>query len=165
MMPSTQLARGKPDWQSAQTAKAKIPSSIARRRTPGTGIGADPERLGSPGTANVPHRTAATMGTRGARAIRCQPVPERQPQSPKETRADTSSRNRTVRLIGWEPTASPVHLNLPILLGREAPQASRGQGWDRVKPACCFIHSSRLLAKRSPRRASPAIVQLPRDLI
>jgi hypothetical protein len=38
---------------------AKILNSSANRSSPGTGIGAEPDRLGSIGTANMPHTIAA----------------------------------------------------------------------------------------------------------
>ena len=62
MIPKAMLILLNPISYSDQLAKAKMPNSIAKRSTPGTGIGALPERLGSPGTANSPHIAARTIG-------------------------------------------------------------------------------------------------------
>ncbi|KPL22658.1 MAG: hypothetical protein AMS23_07625, partial [Bacteroides sp. SM1_62] len=76
-----------------------------RRIIPGTGIGTDPDLLGSSRTANNPQINAAITGIPKVRSNRNQVSLCRQPQIPMVSSADISSRNRTARFIGFDPIA------------------------------------------------------------
>ena len=84
-------------------ASAKMANSIARRTIPGTTTGAVPERLGSLGTANVPHIAATITGIPKAKINRIQPSLCFQPQIPVAVNAVNSRRNRTAKLTGCDP--------------------------------------------------------------
>jgi hypothetical protein len=66
-MPNAQANIGWLNANSDPTAEAKKASSSISRTTPGTGIGAFPDLLGSFGTANVPQIAAAIIGIANAR--------------------------------------------------------------------------------------------------
>lgn len=78
-------------------------NSIIKRINPGVTMGAEPERLGSLGTANVPHIIARIIGIPIARTYRNHPSLCFQPLIPTDTSANISRRNRTVKLIGCDP--------------------------------------------------------------
>jgi len=61
-MPYIQPNVVKPVAKSDKVAKPKNVSSSISRTIPGTGTLASPDRLGSSGTAKVPHNTAARKG-------------------------------------------------------------------------------------------------------
>lgn len=82
---------------------AKNTSSMDSRIQPGTAIGAAPERLGSLGTANIPHTAAARRGIATTRTKRNQPLLIDQPHIPMAAKAVISSKNRRARFIGCDP--------------------------------------------------------------
>ncbi len=103
MIPKAKLILLNPISYSDHVAQAKNPNSTARRITPGVTIGAVPERLGSLGTANVPHIAAKIIGIPIARTYRSHPSLCFQPHMPTDASADISSRNRIAKLIGCDP--------------------------------------------------------------
>ncbi len=72
---------------------------------PLVGTGADPERLGSPGTAKTPQIMARRSGNKTANTSPNQSSNCFQAQIPTEISTATSSRKRIKRLIGLEGTA------------------------------------------------------------
>ena len=102
-MPKAKLILFKPILCRDQVAKAKKTNSIANRIIPGVTIGAVPERLGSLGTANVPHIVARKIGRPIARTNRSHSSLCLHPHIPIDTSADISSRNRIIKLIGCDP--------------------------------------------------------------
>ena len=103
MVPKIQEIFVYPESWSVHVARAKIANSITRRTKPGTVIGALPDRLGSFGTANIPHTAASPIGIPRDRTKRIQLSLWFHPQMPVEIRAVSSRRNRMVRLIGCDP--------------------------------------------------------------
>lgn len=103
MIPRAILVLLNPISYSAQMAKQKNANSMIRRTIPEVTIGAPPERLGSSGTANVPHIAAAIIGIPKTRTNRIHPSVCFQPQIPIVVNADSSRRNRMARLIGCDP--------------------------------------------------------------
>ncbi len=90
-----------PTWRSARVALVKIICSSNKRRKPGTGTGAFPELLASPGTLNVPQTIAAIRGVLIANTKRKTPSHWLHPQYPRMISANSSRMNRTIRLIGF----------------------------------------------------------------
>jgi hypothetical protein len=103
MIPKAKLDLFNPISYSDHVAKAKMQNSIIKRITPGVTMGAEPERLGSLGTANVPHIITRIIGIPIARTYRSHESLYFQPQIPTDTSANISRRNRTVKLIGCDP--------------------------------------------------------------
>ena len=87
----------------AQAEIIKIPNSMSNRIIPGVTIGALPERLGSSGTAKMPHIKASKMGNVKANKNAVIPWLCFQPQSPIINNAMSSSRNLKSKLIGCDP--------------------------------------------------------------
>ncbi len=107
----------------AQTPAAKKNSSIVKRMMPGVTTGADPDLLGSSGTAKVPQIVIRTMGNPKASINLGQLSLCFHPQMPIADKVDNSRRNLIARLIGCvaiivvffversENTAHPDHVN------------------------------------------------------
>lgn len=66
-------------------------------------IGADPDLLGSSGTAKVAQIAAKTIGIPMANIARVIPSPCRQPQYPTEPKARSSKTNLKPRFNGCDP--------------------------------------------------------------
>lgn len=102
-MPKARLILEYPISYKAHVANTKIPNSSINLKKPGITTGAFPERLGSFGTAKVPHDAARIIGIHNASTKLSHPSLCFHPQIPVDVRADNSSKNRTARLIGFEP--------------------------------------------------------------
>ena len=87
----------------------KMDNSRISLMNPGTGIGAFPERLGSPGTAKIPHIAAVRSGNPGANTYRIQPSLWFHPQIPIHINAAISSIKRIARLNGCDPKIFSVY--------------------------------------------------------
>ena len=73
MMPNMRLVCDQPKSFSAQIAKPKNPNSSSNLISPLVGTGAEPDLLGSPGTANIPQTKASVIGSTTASTIPSQP--------------------------------------------------------------------------------------------
>lgn len=76
---------------------------MVNRIKPAVITGADPDRLGSFGTANVPQITAMILGMPIARTNRNQLSLWFQPHIPKEIKAMISNKNLKIRFAGCDP--------------------------------------------------------------
>ncbi len=83
-----------------QTAKEKNSSSRRRRKDPGVGMGALPDRLGSSGTVKLPQTTASTKGMTKASTGPIHPPKVLQDQTATIPRTINSSRKRNSRFTG-----------------------------------------------------------------
>jgi len=93
-----------------QQAKVKHDNSIPRRVNPDTTMGAEPDLLGSSGTAKVPHITANTTGIPTDSKYLGQLSDCFQPHEPRLNKAESSRRIRRAKFSGCEPKSYPSAL-------------------------------------------------------
>ena len=92
-----------PKSKRTQQAKPNMLNSKMSLINPGTGTGALPLRLGSLGTANIPHSAATINGKIKAMTYFKDLSPKLHPQMPIETRAKISKISRNNRFNGCCP--------------------------------------------------------------
>lgn len=98
--------------RSKSAREARVKNSISRhsRINPDTTMGAVPERLGSSGTAKVPHITANSKGIPTESKYLVQLSECLQPHELKAASAESSSRNRRAKFRGCDPISYFVTL-------------------------------------------------------
>src|SRR5690606_21768441 len=117
---------GSPPNHSAAAPPQNTANSTASRTGPETATGAEPDRLGSSGTANTPHTAAASIGNNTTSNQRAGLSVTRQPRIANEAKADSSSRNRRPSMAGFRDTGRSY--DRATLPSRSARADYRGAG-------------------------------------